>query len=121
MQFVRKPDRFGSDAIIPGRVADEDGFVDVQNTIDGLRGPVPIYLSVSGLRLIAERYPQVGLASRTAMSNAADLAEARWRQVQELEARNAELETQLERISGLAADGFTVVRKQGRPPKKAGD
>ena len=38
--------------------------------------------------------------------------------IDQLRARNEELEAAQERIAGLAAAGYTVVKKQGRPVKK---
>ncbi len=120
MQFVRKLPPFVGvgDAIIPGRVSDETGFVDTGVSFDGLRGPIPVYLSAEGIRQIARRYPQLGLVPESELAEIMEDSEAEHQELNLLRSRVGDLEAQLERIAGLSRDGFTVTKKTGRPPKK---
>jgi hypothetical protein len=118
VQFVHKPDRFSQDAIIPGRVTDARGFVSTGVVIEGLQGPVPIYLSAEGIRLAASRYTQLGLVDSDVHKAVALELEDAQAAVERLTAENAELTAKLDRISGLKRDGFQVSRIQGRPRKE---
>lgn len=118
MAFVTKPDRFGSDAIIQGRVADPHGFVTNHDAVDGLHGPITLYFSVTGLRQLAAKHPQVGLVLREEADAASAHANALQAEVDQLRARVAELEAREERIAGLSRDGFKVQRVMGRPTKE---
>lgn len=118
MQFVTKPDRFSQDAIIPGRLSDPRGFVDTGNVLDGIRGPLPIYLSAEGIRLAAQRYPQLELVDASAHQAVVQaLAQAEAERDEVTQQRDEAL-ARLERISGLKRDGFQVTRVQGRPKQK---
>lgn len=113
--FVNKPDRFSQDVIVPGRVTDPNGFVTLHRSLDGLHGPIQVYFSVTGLRQIAEKHPQVGLVPaddvrRLHLENDALRAE-----LDQANARIAELEANAERIAGFARDGFKVQKVVGRP------
>lgn len=118
MQFVSKPDRFSSDIIIPGKIRDDSGFVRINTTLEGVTGPIVPYLSITGLRLIAQRVPEVGLVPRADL----DSLQLAYDQLSELldsavEARDA-LQAKLDRINGLRKDGFQISRIQGRPRKE---
>jgi hypothetical protein len=117
--FVSKPDRFSSDIIIPGRVSDPDGFVTEHREIDGIAGPIKIFFSVTGLRQLAEKYPQVGLTSVERLNEAYDRANSLEAERDELRARVEELEAREERIAGLSRDGFKVQKVMGRPKVEA--
>ena len=115
MPFARKPDRYSSCIIVPGRVSDPDGFITEQREIDGINGPIKIYFSIGGLRQMAEKYPEIGLVRR-------DSALAAVRRAKRLEAeltaandRVAELEAQQERVAGFVRDGYKVQKVMGRP------
>src|ERR1044072_7802910 len=104
--FVAKPDRFSSDAIIPGKLTDERGFITEGHVIEGVRGPVQLFFSAEGIRQFARRYPQLGLvdSSKLDLSERARAdAEAR---VLELEAEVARQKEALDRIAGLRTAGF---------------
>jgi hypothetical protein len=116
--FVSKPDRFSSDVIMPGRVSDPHGFVTEHRELDGLNGPIKVYFSVTGLRQIAERYPQVGLVSSDLLDKADAKLEQLAAEVAKLHARVEELEAREARIAGLSRDGFKVQKVMGRPPKE---
>lgn len=118
MPFVDKPDRWSSDAIIPGRTVDPDGWVTEHTVIEGLHGPITLYFSVGGLRLLADRYPQVGLVSKAELTSRDHALAEALTAVQQLKLERDELKAKLERISGLQRDGFKVARVQGRPPTK---
>jgi hypothetical protein len=118
MPFVAKPDRFSSDAIIPGRVDDPLGWVTEHTTLEGINGPITLYFSVTGLRQLAEKYPQIGLVSAEELETLTKELACVALSLEQAEARADEAEAKLERISGLQRDGFKVARVQGRPPTK---
>lgn len=118
MPFVSKPDRFSSDAIIPGRVSDPQGFVTEHTVIEGINGPVVLYFSVGGLQLLAERYPQIGLAPAAELDAKDEALTSALSEVMRLRLERDNLQGKLDRISGLQRDGFKVARVQGRPPIK---
>lgn len=117
--FTSKPDRFSSDLILAGRVSDEGGFIDLQNPLDMPSGFKQALLSITGLRQLAAKHPQIGLVPAEHLAAAEDrLAEleAEISRLQEVVTTHEEREA---RITGLAADGFTVTRRTGPLPKKA--
>lgn len=113
--FVNKPDRFSQDVIVPGRVTDPNGFVTLHRSLDGLHGPIQVYFSVTGLRQIAEKHPQVGLVSRDEAAAETARANTLQAELDQANARIAELEANAERIAGFARDGFKVQKVVGRP------
>lgn len=118
MPFVDKPDRFSSDAIVPGRTSDPNGFVTEHTVIEGITGPVILYFSVSGIRQLAARYPQIALVPKSELDNMV----ARYGEVvsalDQVKAERDELREAHDRIAGLRRDGFTVQKKAGAPVKK---
>ena len=117
--FLRKPDRHSSDLIIPGKTTDDDGFIltDVHE-LDMPTGIKQAVLSIGGLRRLAQLHPQIGLAPAGALAAAEDRVaelEAEISRLQEVVTAHEEREA---RITGLAADGFTVTRKTGPLPKQ---
>lgn len=117
MPFVRKPDRFSSDVIIPGRTSDPDGFVTEHRELDGIGGPIKVFFSVAGLRQLAKKYPQVELVPKADSDANFQLALDLKNKVLELEAERDELLAKQARIAGFAADGFKVQKMMGRPPE----
>jgi DNA-binding ferritin-like protein len=113
--FVRKPDRFSSCVIVPGRTSDPEGFVTEHRELDGISGPIKVYFSVTGLRLLAERYPQVGLVPAEKLDAAKQRIEQLEADLDNIRERAAELETQQERIAGIVKEGFKVQKVMGRP------
>lgn len=118
MPFVSKPDRFSSDAIVPGRVTDPNGFITENTVIEGIHGPIILYFSVSGLRQLADRYKQIGLVPRKALELVKEEFDELEEEYNEAIRERDEAKAKLDRISGLQRDGFRVARVQGRPPKK---
>lgn len=118
MPFVTKLGRFSSDIIIPGRTSDPQGFVTEYREVEGVTGPLTIYFSVTGLRLLAQRYSQIGLVPAEVADANFQLALDLKNRVLELEAERDELLAKQERIAGLAQDGFKVQKVMGRPPEK---
>jgi hypothetical protein len=120
VRHTSKPGRFGSgDLIYPGRFADPLGFVHIDGTLETRNGTEDKYLSVTGLRRIAEVVPEVRLTDVGALEIAEErlaLAEA---ELERANALAADLKGKLDRINGTAKDGFKVVRQMGRPPTKA--
>lgn len=117
MQFVDKPDRFSSDMIVPGRVRDDIGFVRLDSVVDGVTGPIVPYLSTTGLRLIASRFPQLGLVDADRARDAESALAALQEIHEKVTAERDELQAKLDRINGLRRDGFQISRVQGRPKK----
>lgn len=118
MPFVAKPDRFSQDIIVPGRVTDPHGFVTEHREIDGLNGPIKVYFSVTGLRRLAERYPQVGLVPADRLKDVEDELHRLQDELEQTRDRALELEARTERIAGLSKDGFKVQKVMGRPKIK---
>jgi hypothetical protein len=122
VQFVRKIPPFnapGSDVLIPGRVTDDIGFVDTGMELDGLRGPLRIYLSAAGIRAAAEKYPQLGLVDSGQLSLARERRDDAEQMLRDAQQHIADLEETVDRIAGLSKAGFTVQKKMGAPAKKA--
>lgn len=117
MQFVDKPDRFSSDTIVPGRVRDDIGFVRLDQVIEGVTGPIVPYLSATGLRLIASRFPQLGLVDAAWAKDVEDELHSLQDEIERVREERDDLAAKLERINGLRKDGFQISRTQGRPRK----
>lgn len=118
MPIVAKPDRFSSCIIIPGRMSDPDGFVTEHREIDGLMGPVKVYFSVAGLRQLAQRYPKVGLVPRDELIRAREYAERMDAQLEQANARIAELEAFKASVAGVTREDYQIRRPIGRPKEK---
>lgn len=118
MPFVAKPDRFSSCIIIPGRMADPDGFVTEHREIDGLMGPIKVYFSVAGLRQLAQRYPKVGLVPRNALDSALATIAAGQQQVAAMQERIDELEAFKASVAGVTREDYQIRRPIGRPKEK---
>lgn len=122
MSLVRELPRFsvpGHCIMFPGRRRDERGFYLFDVALDGPNGDMLIGISAEGLRTIAGRHgDRLGIAKRE------DLDEARTNntelraQVEALEARVAELEDFKEHLAGVAAEGFDIKKRLGRPNRK---
>ena len=119
MSVTRELPRFsvpGSCIMFPGRTKDDRGFFLFDTTLDGANGDIRVGISGEGLRTIAKRHGErFGIIEREKYDNAVNVALELKNRVLELEEQVAELEGFKERIAGLAADGFKVNRKQGRP------
>lgn len=122
MSVVRELPRFsvpGHCIMFPGRRRDPRGFFLFDTVIDGPNGDVNIGISGEALRTIAGRHGErFGIAQREDLDKWRNLA-------MELKDRVLELEEQVERqdqfkehLAGVAAEGFVVRRKQGRPAAK---
>lgn len=111
-------DRFASDLIIPGRTSDPKGFIDLLSSVDGLRGPVAKVLSVTGLRDLAAKHPQIGLVTAETLEKAEAYSRELEDALLDANARVAELEEQAGKIAGLVKYGFVVKKVMGRPPVK---
>lgn len=116
--FAAKPDRFSSDLIIPGRVQDGVGFIDLQNPIDTPQGFKQAVLSIEGLRQLSRRHPQIGLVPSEDLSAAYAESEELREQLAAARARIAELEGQLARITGVAREGFIIHKQRGPAPTR---
>lgn len=119
MPLVRELPRFsnpGHCIMFPGRRRDERGFYLFDTVIDGPHGDIHVGISGEGLRTIAERHgAQFGIIQREKYDEALKLATDLKSRVLELEDKVAELESFKDRIAGVAADGFRIQRKAGRP------
>lgn len=125
MSLVRELPRFsqpGHCIMFAGRRRDDRGFYLFDNVLDGVNGDVHIGISGEALRTIVARHGRhFGLAWLEDVQRAeAERNEANAR-VAELESQVAELEQFKESLSGVAAAGFEIKRRQGRPPRKKED
>lgn len=123
MQFADRPNRYdapGQCIVIPGRVHDPNGGVALDGAYDGARGDIRLWLSHAGLHAIVRQFGnRLGLAERGELETAQErlaLAEA---ELDRSEAQVAELAAKLDRVNGVAKDGFKIVRQQGAPKRKA--
>lgn len=105
------------DVFSPARREDERGYV-LGAPLDGGQSYVP-WIGLSTVRELALANPKaVGLVPAEQLYSARNDHAAALTEIQQLRQRVEELEAAQERIAGLAADGFHVVKKQGRPVKK---
>lgn len=125
MPRARELPRFsvpGHCIMFPGRRRDDRGFFLFDTVIDGPNGDIQIGISAEGLRTIAGRHGEAfGIIEREKYDAAVKLALDLKNKVLELEEQVAELEAFKEHIAGVAAGGFDVKRRQGRPPVKKED
>jgi hypothetical protein len=125
MPRVRELPRFsnpGHCIMFPGRRRDDRGFYMFDTVIDGPGGDIHIGISGEGLRTIADRHgEQFGIVKREKYDDVLNLALGLKSKVLGLEAQVAELQEFKEHIAGVAAGGFDVKRRQGRPPTKKED
>lgn len=122
MPLVRELPRFsqpGHCIMFPGRRRDERGFFMFDTVVDGPNGDIHIGISGEGLRTIAARHGrEFGIAPRERLDEAlADAAAAR-AEVDSLRERVEALESFKTQLAGVAAEGFEVKRRMGRPLKK---
>lgn len=118
MYYTPKLDRFSSCLLIPGRVADDRGFIVGDGVIEGLRGDITPAISVEAIRNAAARYDQVGLVDREKLVESEGREAGLRAQLAELQAENEQLRTIQEHISGLRKAGFQVSKIKGRPAAK---
>lgn len=105
------------DIFRPARRHDDRGVV-LGSPLDGAQNYSP-WIGLTTVRELAlEFQPVVGLVPKEDLDGAWELILGLKNKVLELEARNAELEANQERIAGLARAGFKVQKIQGRPPKR---
>lgn len=124
MSRVRELPRFsvpGHCIMYPGRRRDERGFYLFDTVLEGAKGDIHVGISGEGLRNIATKHgAQFGIALRedlvaeTARANESDA------KVAGLEDRIAELEAFKSALSGVAAEGFIIKKRTGRPATKEG-
>lgn len=117
MLYARKPMPYsepGHCLILPGKRSDEDGGIQLQTQLEGIRGPIVGWLSFTGLRQIAAKHESLGLVPRAERDEAVERAEVAEGKLADAEARIAELEADQERIVGLRRAGFTVQKTQPR-------
>ena len=123
MQYATKPPRYdqpGSCIVVPGRVHDENGGVLLDTVLDGRMGDIRLWISYAGLHSIARQVPQLDLVEANDLSRAHDALASTQQQLDQVTAERDELQRKLDRIQGLAKDGFKVTRHQGRMPAKPG-
>jgi len=123
--LVRELPRFsqpGHCIMFPGRRRDDRGFYLFDQVLDGLNGDIHIGISGEGLRAIASKHgTQFGLALREDLDEANRTIDALSAELAEANARLAKLEDFKEHLAGVAAEGFQIRRRQGRPARKEGD
>lgn len=122
MSRVRELPRFsapGHCIMFPGRRRDERGFYLFDTILDGVHGDIQVGISSEGLRTIADRHgAEFGIARREDLDDATAAVHSLREEVRELQERIEELEEFKEHLAGVAAQGFDIKRRQGRPAKK---
>lgn len=125
MPRVRELPRFsnpGHCIMFPGRRRDERGFFLFDTVIDGPNGDIHVGISGEALRTIADRHGAAfGIARREELDSALSEVASLRAELDEAEGELAELRDFKERIVGVAAAGFDIKRRQGRPPVKKED
>lgn len=123
MPRVRELPRFsvpGHCIMFPGRRRDERGFFLFDTVIDGPNGDIHVGISGEGLRKIASQHgAQFGIALREDLNDANTSIDELSVENAELTARVAELEAFKSALSGVAAEGFIIKKRTGRPATKA--
>lgn len=105
------------DVFSPARRSDPLGII-LGAPLDGGQSYTP-WIGLSTIRELALAHAdKVGLVEASRLYSSRNDHAAALTEIQQLRARVAELEAKDERIAGLAAEGFTVVKKAGRPAKK---
>lgn len=123
MFHVARPGRFSAEGcvILPGRHADPHGFIDTTTELEGVHGPIRVYLSIAGIRRIAQQFPeQTGLVPAEDVAKALDEAEAAREEVQRLTAEVERLKGFRDSIAGIRREGFQVSKIKGPRPTTAG-
>lgn len=119
MPRVQKLPRYsipGHCIMFAGRQSDERGFYLFENVIDGPNGDIQVGISGEGLRTIAARHgKEFGLALRKDLEQAIAEADDAEGQLAAANDRIAELEAFKEHLSGVAAEGFVIKKRTGRP------
>lgn len=106
------------DVFSPARRSDVRGVV-MGAPLDGGHNYVP-WIGLSTIRELALKHAdKVGLVDADRLATTERYADLLSDQLREVTAERDAAIAKNERISGLAVDGFKVVRVQGRPPKKA--
>lgn len=117
MEFVSKMDRFGREVTV-NKQTDQEGYLLLAHDFDTLNGRQNLYISVSMLRQLAGRNPQLGLSPTDELESARDANAQLAHALAQEKARADEAEGKLDRVNGMAKAGYKVVRQQGRPPQK---
>ncbi len=120
MLFASKPPAYsepGHCLILPAKRSDPEGGVQLQTQIEGLRGPLTLWLSYTGLRQLAEKHPRLGLVPREKLAKAEEERDLLETLLAASEAKVEQLEADAERIIGLRRAGYVVQKANGRPPK----
>jgi hypothetical protein len=122
MSVVRKLPRFsnpGSCIMFPGRTSDERGFYLFDTVVDGPHGDIQVGISGEGLRKIASQHgARFGIAKSEDVDKWRDLALELKNRVLELEEEVDRQRDFKEHLAGVAAEGFQIRRKVGRPAEK---
>lgn len=103
----------GDCIVIPGRRSDDGGYYQFETTYDGLQGIITPYISATGIRRLAQKWPEAGLVPSEDLDRLTEAYAA-------LELENAVLRAELdhlvafrENLAGVAADGFRVQKRMG--------
>jgi hypothetical protein len=105
------------DVFSPARVRDSLGVV-LGAPLDGAQSYTP-WIGLSTVRELALKHAdKVGLVPAEDLELAREHIEATEDLLAQANERLAELEATQERLAGLVADGYTVVKKVGRPAAK---
>lgn len=111
MYHTPKLDRWSQCLLIPGRTADDRGFIVGDGVIEGLSGPITPSVSVAAIRNAASKFPAVGLVDVGELQDALDALEATRIKLAAAEAEVEKLQGKLDSIVGLRKDGFVLRRR----------
>jgi hypothetical protein len=107
------------DVFSPARRSDERGII-VGNQLDGGQSYLP-WIGLSTIRQLGLKYAEkTGLADADALLDAQNEITRLRGELGRAEARANDLDAQLNRIGGLAREGFKVQKIMGRPTTKKG-
>lgn len=116
MPFIEKPAAHmvpGDCLVHPGRRRDEDGFFLLPTQLDSPLGVYSLTISATGLRRLAQQFPQAGLVPKAELDDARAFAQRQDEELDRLRRVEAEYEAFKQNLAGLEAEGFRVAKKRG--------
>ncbi len=103
----------GSCIEVPGRSADDGGFYQFPTQLEGIQGHITLEISATGARRMAQKFQAANLVPAEDLDQ---LAESLTDALIELEALRrvaAEFEAFKQNLSGVASEGFRIIKKKG--------
>lgn len=111
MYHTPKLDRWSQCLLIPGRTADDRGFIVGDGVIEGLGGPITPSVSVAAIRNAASKFPSVGLVDADELALAKEHLANTEALLAEANAEIERLQGKLDSIVGLRKEGFVLRRR----------